>query len=500
MMNLKQTMTLGSLLVLAGTVQAGEWKIETQEEWLGNTASQSSLEITDGKAAPTAVEATFQSVVKRFPEKRSAKTITFSQSPDWLNWTAVPNVGPGNMGDAPVALQLGDGNYWMFGRYGQHKSQKDGSFKAEPATLDGYDIELMTTPHKNQFDAPGGLQEKKGGYHAWHSKDMTNWVHHGAITEHFSRWMTTAEVVDGTFYFYYDFPNDQDPHLYLDDNLEDGKPGEMMGMVFKDPSHGSDCAVIRELDGTFHIIAEDWSPIKASVRSWDSPLAIRGVSPDGIKPFEVQEVRPVDNRTNPTGKIGTYKHPHWAKEDPKNYKTSVAEYEIHEPEQEAYGDWALINIGGQYYMFGDFDKHEGGTMSTCWFTSDSLEKEFTWCGDVGKGHPDPEILFAENQFYMLTQQKVDQVSPGPWVETVEVRVGVDTSNDGKIDQWSDWQTVSEQYDYIEGFSRQVAKTAAQMDLSVLPEGYGFQFEVKMTDTTENESKPVLDNVVLSFGE
>ena len=50
-------------------------------------------------------------------------------------------------------------------------------------------------------------------------------------------------------------------------------------------------------------------------------------------------------------------------------------------------------------------------------------------GNVGKGHPDPGIMFAEGQFYLVTQTPKDFVSPGPWVETVEVRVGVDTNND-----------------------------------------------------------------------
>ena len=43
---------------------------------------------------------------------------------------------------------------------------------------------------------------------------MENWVHHGPITEGFSRWMTTAEYVDGKFYFSYDYPTpnvDEDP-------------------------------------------------------------------------------------------------------------------------------------------------------------------------------------------------------------------------------------------------------------------------------------------------
>ncbi|MFC1760787.1 hypothetical protein ACFL6U_01750, partial [Planctomycetota bacterium] len=99
-----------------------------------------------------------------------------------------------------------------------------------------------------------------------------------------------------------------------------------------------------------------------------------------------------------------------------------------------------------------------------------------------------------------TQTTSDYVSPGPWVETVEVRVGVDTNNDGAIDQRTDWQAVKETYDYIPGFSKQVAKTPAKMDLSDLPKGYGFQFEVKITDSTENDSQPQLDKVSFTFSE
>ena len=107
-------------------------------------------------------------------------------------------------------------------------------------------------------------------------------------------------------------------------------------------------------------------------------------------------------------------------------------------------------------------------------------------------------MFAEGKFYLATQMRTDYMSTGPWVETVEARVGVDTDNDGVIDHWGDWQAVQETYDYIPGFSKQVAKTPAKLDLSSLPEGYGFQFELRLTDTTENASKPILDKVTLSF--
>ncbi|MEP4077157.1 hypothetical protein [Haloferula sp.] len=478
---------------------AGEaWTIESQSDWEENSGTSENLELKDGKATPTAKEATFSSKLKVFPESRSAKSLTIAQSPEWLNWNPIDNIGPSNLADAPVLLRRGAKDYWMFGRYGGKKPKRAEGFKAEKATLEGFDIPLMTTPYANQFNAPGGLNKSLGGYHAWQSRDMLNWVHHGPITESFSRWMTTAEFVDGKAYFYYDFPNDQDPHVYVDEDLTDGKPGKNMGMALKDPSHGSDSAVIRDLDGNFHIIFEDWSPISANKRAWDSPLAGRAVSSDGTKGFEIVEEPPVDNRTKPTGKIGTYRHPHWAKEDPKNYKTNVAEYEIHEPEQEAYGDWAAIAIGGQYYLFGDYDPAGGHQMSVGWFTSPGIGEPFEWCGNIGKGHPDPDVIFAEGKFYLATQQKSDFTSPGPWVESVSARVGVDTNKDGKADQWSEWQNVKEAYKEVPGFSKQVERVPASLDLEGLPDGFGFQIEIKVQDTTENRSKPVLDQLMLSF--
>jgi hypothetical protein len=86
------------------------------------------------------------------------------------------------------------------------------------------------------------------------------------------------------------------------------------------------------------------------------------------------------------------------------------------------------------------------------------------------------------------------------VERVEARVGVDTDNDSKINEWTPWQEVREKYDYIPGFSKQVAKEPATLDLSKLSAGYGFQIELKTTDTTENNAKPILDKLALTFAE
>jgi hypothetical protein len=356
---------------------------------------------------------------------------------------------------------------------------------------------LTTTPFANQYDAPGGLKKRLGGYHAWQSRDMVNWVHHGPITESFAKWMTTAEFADGKAYFYYDFPNDQDPHVYVDDDLFDGLPGENKGIAYDDPTHGSDCAIIRDLDGQFHLILEDWSPINAQTHAWDSPLAVHAVSPDGLEDFKALSP-PIDERTKPTGKIGTYKHPHWLKENPERFKTNIAKYEIHKPEQNAYGDWAAISIGGQYYLFCDYDPADSKSMSVGWFTSKSIDEPFTWCGNIGKGHPDPDIMFAEGKFYLATQQAMDFVSDGPWVDGVQIRVGVDVDQDQSIDQWTEWTTIKESYDHVPGFAKQVARTPAELDLSKLPDGFGYQFEIKIEDTTENDSKPVLDSVELMF--
>jgi hypothetical protein len=493
-------------LLLAPVLLAAPLAIDSQEEWQSAIAASEGITVKDGAASPTAKTGTLSTTVQSFDAKRSATSLTVTQSTIWQNWNPIPNLGPANLQDAPVMLVLGPNDYWMFGRYGGQprakkgqKAQPQAKFTPEAATLEGFDMPLQTTRFTNQYDAPGGLKKGKGGYHAWQSRDMKNWVHHGAVTDGFARWTTSAEYVDGKALIYYDFPNDQDPHVYVDEDLYDGVPGKNMGIAVRDPSHGSDAGFIRALDGKVHCIIEDWSPINASKRSWDSPLAGHFVSPNGIDGF-VQAKPAVDNRTKATGETATYKHPHWVKEDPKNYKTSVAEYAVHAPEQEAYGDWAAICVGGQYYIFGDYDPVGGHQMAVGWFTASSIDEQFTWCDKIGSGHPDPDVAFAEGQFYLATQQRTDFVSPGPWVETVEARVGVDTDKDGTVDQWTDWSQVKESYDHIKGFAKQVATTPAQLDLSGLPAGFGFQVELRVTDSTENKSKPIIEGLTINFAD
>ena len=508
MMTMNMTVPAAILMSFTLPVLAGTWEVNTTEQWKASSSGVEGLELENDMAVPTGGTASFSSIVHKTDGKRKANRIVFSQSPEWKNWEPVAPVGPKNLGDAPIFLSLGPDNYWMFGLYrspgGMNKKDKKNkteggaSFEAKDATLEGFDIPLETTPDPNQFNALGGLKKGRGGYHAWQSKDMVNWVHHGPVTETFSKWATTAEYADGKLYIYYDYPNDQDPHVYIDDDLTDGEPGRNMGMAFADPSDGSDCAVIRDLDGVFHIIYEDWSPIDASKHSWDSPLAGHTASADGAK-FDKILPPAVDYRTKPTGEIREYKHPHWLQHP--DWDTNVAKYEVHEPGQDAYGDWAAISIGGQYYLFSDF--HPAGTakeMSTAMFTSSSIDKPFRYYHHVGRGHPDPDVGFAEGKFFLITQTPNDFVSPGPWVEKVEARAGVDTSNDGKIDQWTDWQEVKERYDHMDGFAKQIARTPAGIDLSGLPAGYGFAFEFRIEDTTSNESIPVMNSVTLTFAD
>ena len=496
-----------------------QWVIDSDGEWNQHIETKASLQIESGVASPTSKVATFKTKPKVFTKKTALSDVTFAASVAWDNWEPTPSkVVPPHLGDAPVALALGDNSYWLFGAHTsiekmvkereKRKKRFNGNdpvfaqykldnFEPKDTTLEGFDMPLKTTPYPHQFDAPGTEQPRSTGYHAWESKDMVNWIRHGAVAVNRAFLCTTAEYADGKLYIYYDYPNDQDPHLCIDDDLRDGIPGKDMGLVFKDPSDGSDCGIIRDLEGDFHLILEDWSPVDASTHAWDSPLAMHAKSTNGYEEFKILPPA-VDERTTPTGKMGTYVHPHWTMMDRENFKSDTATYEIHTPEQDAFGDWATIAIGGQYYLFSDYDPAGGHKMSVGMFTSSSLDKQFSFIGSVGEDHPDPDILFAENQFYLVTQTNKDYVSPGPWVEKVEVKVGVATTKSGEIDYWTDWQEVKESYDYIEGFAKQISKIPARLSLPKLPKGYAFQLEVRLTDITKNDSKPMLESITFNF--
>ena len=503
-----------STMALSGAVLAehadGNWVVVGADGWQKAAQDMQGLSVKDGLLMPSEKKGAYRSQMKKFGEKRSLRSLSLEASSKWENWEpTMKKVAPVTLNDAPIFLVKGPNDYWLLGRNRVPRGvKKVKGFRAVSATLDGFDVSLQTTPFPNLYNAPGGLKKSQGGYHAWQSRDMVNWVHHGSVTPSHAKWSTTAEFVDGKAYIYYDFPNDQNPHLFIDEDLSDGVPGKDMGMAFKDPSDGSDCAVIRDLDGKFHLIYEDWSPIDASKHSWDSPLAGHAVSGDGLGEFKILKPA-VDERSKATGKFARFPHPHWHQEDTDNYPAeetqfrgkkvmrAFGKYEIHEPEQDAFGDWAAISIGGQYYLAGDYHP-ANGKIRIGLFTAPSLNDQFKLIGELGDGHPDPDIGFAEGKFYLINQTAQDYVSPGPWVERVEARVGVDTTNDGRVDAWGPWQELRETYDYIPGFSKQVQRIPAAMQLDDLPEGYGFCFELKIDDTTPNSSKPMLKSFELSF--
>ena len=139
-------------------------------------------------------------------------------------------------------------------------------------------------------------------------------------------------------------------------------------------------------------------------------------------------------------------------------------------------------------------------MSVGLFTSEDVNKPFRFYGHVGSGHPDPDIMFADGKFYLITQTATDFVSDGPWVGTAKVRAGVDQNGDGEIDQWSKWQDARETYSAIPGFAKQVDRKPAKVSFSDLPAGKGFQIEVKLGSNKGTETLPKLDQLMATFKE
>lgn len=427
----------------------GPWIVDAAADWTQARSTASNLQLANGFATPTANASSFTSIVKPFPNKRKATKLTFKQSPVWDNWVPLGyDVQTRTGGDAPVFVPVGPQNYYL-------------------------------------------LALKDNVYQAWHSTDMVNWTLKGPVVSGAEgRWVTSAEYKEGQFYIYSDFANDHTSRLFLDNDLGDGVPGTLMGAVLARSGSGSDLAAFRDnTDGMFHLIYEDWSPIRARDHSWDSPLAGHTSSPDGRNGFFADEHQaPVDHRTTPTGTFGSYDHP-FVSFDPT--------YEIHTPTQDAYGDWETIKVGEQYYLFGDYEPH-GQSIRLARFTGKSIYGQFDLVGstDTG-GHPDPTIGFAEGKFYLITQVN-SFTSHGPWVDGVEARAGVDVDGNGSIDTWTTWQTVKESYNHTPNFIRVVSLTPAALNLSTLPSGYGFQFEFRVDNTVVANVSPIMDQVEMTF--
>ena len=172
-----------SAAVLANGLVAAEgdtnWRIDSAAEWKSEAREIEGLAVNDDLLGPVDKKGMYRSKLQSFKAKRSAQTMTLSASTMWENWEPARKVAPRTLGDAPIFLAKGPGDYWLLGR---NKAPRKGKFKPEAATLEGFDLPLQTTPLPNLFNAPGGLKKNLGGYHAWQSRDMVNWVHHGPVT------------------------------------------------------------------------------------------------------------------------------------------------------------------------------------------------------------------------------------------------------------------------------------------------------------------------------
>lgn len=436
------------------------WNLGAQEEWENELEITSDLQLSSGFLKPLKDSAYLQTKLKKFGKKHFLKSIRLSQSADWESWRPIPKATPSMAVNAPVFISIADNDYWLLAEH---------------------------------------MNDQRNGYHAWYSNDMSNWTHYGPVTTSRNKWVTTAEYVDGKFYIYFDKPNDEDPHLIIDSDLTDGRQGREVGLVFEDPSHGSDPAIFRDEDGTFHLIYEDWSPVNPKEHHFDSPLAGHSKSPDGIHGF-VPHVYPppIDERTTPTGEIRSYEpHPTQLIE---GTDLGPYEYEVHEPKQNAYGDYEMIKVGNQYYLFSDYVPNESEkTMRIGRWRSNDITTKFIWSGEIGENlHPDPTVGFAENKFYLITQAEHDFVSEGPWVDGVELRVGVDINGDDVIDNWSDYVQIKELYSKNSCYAKVVNVVPAKATLPDLEAAYGFSIQIRLH--SKNGFFPVIDSMNLIFQE
>lgn len=414
------------------------WTIDSQSEW-AEAYNGGNYNIQLGEANPTQTTATFESRMQMFTEKQSFSSVTFKQNAQWGSWEKVNDgriIQPAT-GDAGVFISPAEGDYWYL-----------------------------------------NAVSNRGQYNAYHSTDMVNWTNHGNVTG--ADWVTSAEYKDGVFYVYYDEANDEDPHLLTFTDLSDVSTRTIHGEVFDDPNPGSDMAIFRDLDGTFHIIHEDWSKINARQHSWDGQVAGHATSPDGINGFNANILANLfDEAGNPTGDPdASYNHP----------EQGALTYTPHE-NNHAWGDYEMLRVGDTYYLFAD-DDPESGSIGLGYWYSDDINGPFTYGGMINSnGHPDPTAGFANGEFFIMTQIE-ELASDGPWVDAVRAQVGVDTDGDGVADVWTDWQDISESYARIDGFAKAFSVDPAMIDLSGLPEGYGIQFRFETSDITA-----VMDSIV-----
>ena len=127
---------------------AKNWSIKSTKDWAECIEHNQGVAVKEGTVSPSEQSGMIRTKLKAFKKKRSAKTLTISQSPLWQNWNPRPRIAPKNLRDAPVFLAKGPDDYWMFGRYGGFGNSASKGFKAKDAKLEGFDIPLK--PHHYQ--------------------------------------------------------------------------------------------------------------------------------------------------------------------------------------------------------------------------------------------------------------------------------------------------------------------------------------------------------------
>ena len=479
--------------------------IDSSEEWAAAIDNgNSAFSVADGSATSLTNNSVFQSRVQSFTTKQTFEKLVIHQSKEWtINKWGQPSVvdpelyddddvGPALGGDgdvdAPVFLLVQDGDYWVFDR-------QNGGGRA---------------------------------FHAYHSTDMENWEDKGIIGNGFD-WVTTAEFRNNTMFVYHDRPNDHDPSVVtfpyvpgssqvFDTNGNEingtnpstinnrqiavndhgvilDKPEVTIGGETFSLAGGSDNCVFRDpSDGQFHIIHENWSRQNAQRFSFDSNIASQAISSDGIEGFVFDEgTRPVDMPGNllpaSAGNASNGGNVETRTLDGIVYHIGAHPNRRHlfrlSDQLHAWGDWSMIKVGDTYYLFCDDDSEEEGIGLGYWF-GNSLDEPFTYGGRLLDGlHPDPGVGFGEGNFLLMLQQNDndgiygnDLLSHGPWVQGIEAQAGVDIDGDGEIDEWSEWQDITESYFQLEGYSKAFGVEEATLDTSSLPAGFGVAFRMR----------------------
>jgi len=266
---------------------------------------------------------------------------------------------------------------------------------------------------------------------------------------------------------------------------------ESEGLEFSDgmatPIDGK--AVFRSMLKTFDQKRRAKSLTFQQSPAWDNWTPIENIGPQGTSNAPVFLPIAEGDYWYFAAKRGDRGYHAWRSKEMKTWKHLGQVAKSHWVTTAEYAD-------GKIYLYYD----EPNDQDPHLIIGENLDRQFDWGGHIGSGfHPDPTIGFAQGKFYLIVQRaKQDYLSPGPWVDTVEARAGVDEDGDGQIDQWTKWQKVSETYARKPGFARIVETTPAALDLSSLPAGRGFRFEFRTEDATENKSLPILDRVTLTL--